>query len=218
MAIRAYKDTYLNQAAKNFGRMLDYAVNDLNINGSLFLHFFITSGLAEQFERGNSKIIAGMSGVEIASKAIEIVTGIKPDTLPSEFYHRSAEYWVGWVLAQYQWYTAMSFAAILRFLPYNDIFQMYPTLHEADITKFYEVAESIRIRELPHTNLKRYRETAGLSQSQLAEESRVSLRSIQMYEQRKKDVNKAQAMTLARIARVLSCDVESLLEPITETN
>jgi len=65
-------------------------------------------------------------------------------------------------------------------------------------------------------SLERYREAAGLSQSQLADESGVSLRSIQMYEQRKKDVNKAQAMTLARIARVLSCDVESLLEPIIE--
>jgi hypothetical protein len=39
--------------------------------GGLFLHMFVTSGLAEQFEHGNPKIIAGMSGVELAIEAIE---------------------------------------------------------------------------------------------------------------------------------------------------
>ncbi|MCL2815351.1 MAG: helix-turn-helix transcriptional regulator [Oscillospiraceae bacterium] len=63
-----------------------------------------------------------------------------------------------------------------------------------------------------HFYLKKLRKTAGLSQSQLAKEAGVSLRSIQMYEQRSKDVNKAQAITLAKIARVLGCDIEDLLE------
>ena len=74
-------------------------------------------------------------------------------------------------------------------------------------------AENIRSREFPQTNLKRIREAAGLSQSYLAVEAGVSLRSVQMYEQRNKDINKAQALTLAKIARVLGCDVEDLLEP-----
>ena len=51
-----------------------------------------------------------------------------------------------------------------------------------------------------------------MSQAELAREAKVSLRSIQMYEQRNKDINKAQAITLARIARTLGCDVEDLLE------
>ena len=210
--MRAYKETYLNHAAKSFGSMIDYAANDCNLDGGMFLHMFITSGLAQQFERGNPKIIAGMSGLEIASQVIETVTGEKPAAEPSERDSRSPEYWAGWVLAHYQWYSVMSFSAILRFLPFADIMQMYPTLHEADITKFYMVAEEIRDRELLQTNLKRVREAAGLSQSRLAEESGVSLRSIQMYEQRNKDVNKAQAITLAKISRVLGCDVEDLLE------
>ena len=64
----------------------------------------------------------------------------------------------------------------------------------------------------PQTNLKRLREASGLSQAQLAKEAEVNLRSIQMYEQRKKDVNKAQAITIARIARTLGCSLEDLLE------
>jgi len=210
--MRAYKEIYLNRAAKNLGNMLDYAVNDCNLNGNLVLHMFITSGFAEQFEHGNPKIIAGISGIELASQVIESATGIKPTATPVERDYRSEEYWTGWVLAHYQWFTSMSFSSILRFLPFNDIIRMYLTLHEADITKFYAVADEIRTRDFPQTNLKRIRETAGLSQSNLAIQSEVSLRSVQMYEQRNKDINKAQVITLAKIARVLGCDIEDLLE------
>ena len=216
MTIHAYKESYLNITARNLGNMLDYAVNDCNIDGNIFLHMFITSGFAQQFEHGNVKVIAGMSGLEIADKIIQISTDEKPLAIPSETDYRTPEYWAGWVLAQYQWYTAMSFAEILRFLPFSDIIKMYPTLHEADISKFYDVAEQIRNREQPQTNLKRFREIAGLSQSQLAEEAGVSLRSIQMYEQRNKDINKAQAINLVKIARALNCNIESLLEPMIE--
>ena len=210
--MRAYKETYLNHAAKTLGSMLDYAVNDCSLDGSIFLHMFITSRIAGQFERGNPKVVAGMSGVEIAAQAIEIATGEKPAAEPSVLDFRTPEYWTGWALCHYQWYTAIGFSSILRFLPFGDIIKMYPTLHEADITKFYAVADEIRTRDFPHTNLKRFREAAGLSQSRLAEGSGVSLRSIHMYEQRNKDVNKAQAITLAKIARFVGCDVEDLLE------
>ena len=210
--MRAYKETYLNNAAKSLGSMLDYAVNDCGMVGGLFLHMFVTSGLAEQFERGNPKIVAGKSGIELAIEVIECVTGVKPDALPSARDFRTEEYWAGWALAQYQWYTTMSFSSILRFLPFDDIVGMYPTLHEADITKFYATADDVRTLEQPQTNLKRIRNSSGYSQSQLAAEAEVSLRSIQMYEQRNKDINKAQAITLAKIARVLSCNVEDLLE------
>jgi len=210
--MRAYKQTYLNHAAKSLGSMLDYAVNDCELNGDLFLHMFITSGLAGQFEHGNPKIVAGMSGVELAVESIETVTGEKPTAEPTKRNYKTPEYWSGWALAQYQWYSAMSFSAIFRFLPFDDVIRMYPTLHEADITKFFSVADEIRSREFPQTNLKRIREAGGLSQSQLAKQSEVSLRSIQMYEQRNKDINKAQAITLAKISRVLSCEIEDLLE------
>ena len=210
--MRAYKETYLSHAAKTLGSMLDYVVNDCGLAGGLFLHMFITSGLAGQFERGNPKIIAGMSGIELAAQAIEAVTGEKPVAEPAEREWRTEEYWAGWALAQYQWYSAMSFAAILRAFPWNEIVGSYYPLHEADITKFYAVAENRCKQANPQTNLKRLRETAGISQSKLAEESGASLRSVQMYEQRNKDINKAQAITLAKIARALGCEVENLLE------
>ena len=211
--MNAYKETYLNNAADAFGSMMNYAVNDCGLDGDAFLHMFITSGMAEQFGRGNPKIIAGMSGLDLASKVIQSVLGEMPTTSYTDTIdYRTPEYWAGWALAKYQWYCARSFPSILRLLPFSEITSRYNPLHEADISKFYFVADSIIAESNPQTNLKRLREATGLSQSQLAEEAQISLRSIQMYEQRNKDINKAQAITLAKISRVLGCEIEDLLE------
>jgi DNA-binding transcriptional regulator YiaG len=211
--MNAYKKTYLNNAVNTFGNMMDYVINDYGLDGDTFLHMFITSGLAEQFERGNPKIIAGMSGVDLANRAIQNATGEFPAANPTDMPdYRTPEFWAGWAIAQYQWYSAKSFSAIIRAFPFAEIVDRYHPLHEADISKFYSVADAVIAKANPQTNLKRLREASNFSQSQLAEESGVSLRSIQMYEQRNKNVNKAQAITLAKIARVLGCEVENLLE------
>ena len=65
---------------------------------------------------------------------------------------------------------------------------------------------------LYETNLKRIRTDRGHSQKQLSGLSGVSLRSIQMYEQRNKDINKAQSDSLYRLAKALGCTMEDLLE------
>ena len=210
--MRAYNQTLLYNAANKFGSMMDYAINDCDFDGDRYLHMFVVSGLAQRFERGNPKIIAGMSGIELAIETIRVTFGSPPTVKPTEIDYRTAEFWGGWALAHYQWYTSRSFAAILRIIPFSNILDMYPTLHEADITKFYSVADGIYASECPQTNLKRFRDIAGLSQSKLAAEADVSLRCIQMYEQRNKDINKAQAITVVKIARALSCEVEDLLE------
>ena len=89
---------------------------------------------------------------------------------------------------------------------------MYYTLHEADITKFAGLMDA-RMREFfTDTNLKRIRTAYGCTQAELAKRSQVSLRSIQMYEQRNKDINKASAETVLRLSRVLGCTMEDLLE------
>ncbi len=60
--------------------------------------------------------------------------------------------------------------------------------------------------------LKRFRTLYGCTQSELAKQSGVSLRSIQMYEQRRKDINKASVETMYSIAKVLGCTIEDLIE------
>lgn len=60
--------------------------------------------------------------------------------------------------------------------------------------------------------LKEKREAAGMSQNELSKESGVSLRMIQSYEQGQRDFNGARAITVYKIAKVLGCTVEDLLE------
>jgi DNA-binding XRE family transcriptional regulator len=208
--MRAYKETYLSQTSDTFGSMMDYATGDCKLDGDVFLKMFITSGMAEQFERGNPKFIAGKSAVDVALEVIRKVsaTGGVPEANAPDY--RTPEYWGGWALAQYQWFTGKKFASILRVVSFAEIVRMYPTLHEADISKFFSVIDG-RFEGL-ETNLKRLRAAAGMSQAKLAKEADVSIRSIQMYEQRKKDINKAQAMSLAKIAHTLGCDIEDLLD------
>lgn len=61
------------------------------------------------------------------------------------------------------------------------------------------------------TKLKQYRERAGLSQSGLARLSGVNVRMIQKYEQADRDIKKASAETVYRLARALNCTMEELL-------
>lgn len=56
------------------------------------------------------------------------------------------------------------------------------------------------------------RKAAGLSQSKLAELSGINLRILQYYEQGKNDINKAQAITVYKLAKALNVNIEDLLE------
>jgi len=61
------------------------------------------------------------------------------------------------------------------------------------------------------TRLKKLREAAGLSQKQLADLAEVPLRTLQDYDQGRKDIKGAATATVCRIAQALGCGVESLL-------
>lgn len=62
------------------------------------------------------------------------------------------------------------------------------------------------------SNLKLIRTSNNLSQSQLAELSGVNVRMIQSYEQGNKDINKAQVITVYKLAEALKVSVEDLIE------
>lgn len=60
-------------------------------------------------------------------------------------------------------------------------------------------------------NLQRWRKERGLSQSELAAKSGVSVRLIQHYEQGSKDINKAQVVTVLNLAEALDVDVYAII-------
>jgi len=94
------------------------------------------------------------------------------------------------------------------------VLSLYPMLHETDISKFVTIADQIIEKNTAarNSNLQRIRKASGMTQKSLAETSGVALRMVQLYEQRKKDIKKAQVITLIRMANILGCTVEDLLE------
>ena len=61
-------------------------------------------------------------------------------------------------------------------------------------------------------NLKRYRENKNLSQRQLSEQTGVNLRTLQDYEQGRKPLGQAAALTVLSIAKALGVTVEDLVK------
>lgn len=89
---------------------------------------------------------------------------------------------------------------------------MYNVYHEMDIEHFIVDMDKKYDSVIQETRLKTIRENRGISQTELAMLSGVKLRSIQMYEQKVNNIDKAQAGTLYNLSRVLGCTIEDLLE------
>lgn len=89
---------------------------------------------------------------------------------------------------------------------------MYRVYHEMDIGHFIDDMNERYDAAERKSRLKEIRENRGISQPRLAELSGVNLRSIQMYEQKANDIDKAQARTVYKLSRILGCTVEDLLE------
>lgn len=62
------------------------------------------------------------------------------------------------------------------------------------------------------STLKRLREQKNYSQGQLAYISKVNINTIRAYEQRSRDINKASADILRKLATALDCSMSDLLE------
>ena len=215
MTTCAYAETYLDDAMNNLGDMFDYAVYGCKYPLAEFFDYFLVSGVADAFGKGNPKYVAGLSGPELASEIIFRTKGYRPEEPVSECIDKSPEYWAGWVMAYYQWYSAYSFAQLRdNGITTQHLLNIYHPFHEADITKLVDAANSLveKNTEKKTSNLQRIRKAGGRTQKGLAAESGIALRIIQLYEQKQQGINKAQATTLSKLARVLGCTMEELLE------
>lgn len=208
----AYDKIYLDRARTALGRMLDFAVYDLKYDITVFFDYFILSGVGMRFEKGDFTLLAGMSGVELAYEVLERSNIEYERVRPNYTIDRSEEYWTGWALAYYQWETSLSFAEIVRNIPIRDIMALYSPYHEMDIRQFADKMNELYRAAKPETNLKLRRQSIGLTQRELAQLAGVPVRTIQQYEQRQKNINKAQAEYLVMLARALYCEVTDLLE------
>ena len=212
MMTHAYNEIYLDDAMENLGSAFEYATLFCNIKGQEFFYLFLSSGIAHEYGRGNVKYISGMSGIELASLILTKCGKVPSTTVELPYIDYPPEYWIGWILAYYQWYTGKSFARIYQRISYDTLYNLYGVLHEADPQKTVAVLNELMIQK-KKSNLARLRKFCNLSQSQLAKAANISVRSIQLYEQHQTDINKAQYHHLLSLAKVLGCHIEDLLEP-----
>lgn len=235
-AMSAYDEMYLSHAQRSLGSMIDFAVNGCGISLPKTYQTFLRNAIALRFGAGDPAIVAGRSGEELALEIMgdNAFKAVVPDDVPGGIAHSasesiasarwtpsesaSPEYWTGWALAFYQWASGYTFEAIERRVSIEHIRSLYSPYHEMDVRHFCEEMDRLAHDAHPQTNLQARRLNAGLSQKQLAQASRVPLRTLQQYEQRQKNINHARADYLEQLARALGCSASDLFERSAESH
>ncbi len=207
----AYDELYLRNARSSLANSLDYAVYSLGYDLEEYYHMFLRCDLTDRFEKGDPFLVSGHSGVELALMVVEKNTG--KFEVKERIYHdgKSREYWCGWAIAYYQWYSACSLRQLEKETPITSIYRMYDKYHEMDIMHFVERVDDMRQEKRVVTYLKLMREAIGLSQSELSRRSGIPLKTLQHYEQGTKSLAKANASYVLGLARILGCEPRRLI-------
>lgn len=209
----AYSELYLKDAMECLGEMFDVGINSLNIDPDDFYFMFLATGYADRFGNGEVSMISGKSGLELAySIAHETGLLFMSDSVVVE-YDRSPEYWAGWILAYYQFLTGYSFRYIHDFISMKEIIKIYYPLHEAPEDKAIETINK-KLFNAGTTSLQRCRKKRGLSQSELAKECNISLRTEQQYENNSRQLLKASYEVVAKLAEKLNYEPNDLVNEI----
>ncbi len=209
--IPAYNKLYLSDAQRTLANSLDYAVNTLGLDISEYYNQFISSDICSRFEKGDPFIISGKSGIELALMVASKIND-KIEFIEREYTDgRSPEYWAGWALAFYQWYTSCSLKILDQEVSIKNVLTMYDKYHEMDIMHFVDRISEMRQAARCMTYLKKYRQLRGYSQSELASMTNIPLKTLQHYEQGDKPLAKANASYVIALAKVLDCKPEILI-------
>ena len=203
--MNAYNKIYLDDAMQTAGAMMDCAVNTLGCPAEEFCARFLSSGIADSFSLGDVAFIVGKSGVELALEVLRR-TGCDIAGCDGSVSMSTPEYWAGWALAYYQWWSSLSFKQLSRLgLDMNIVIAMFNPLHEADLSVFCERADEIvraGTQSSPHW-IKRLRKLNSITQEKLSEMTGVPLRLIRAYEQKTIDTSNAENHTIQNIQRGL---------------
>lgn len=209
----AYSEFYLDLAMDSLGEMCDYVCYQLDMDLDEFFKLFLHTKIAERFGKGDTHLIAGMSGTELALQVLDTAgmeVAWEKRTARVEYTATDA-YWCGWILAYYQWKTGRDFAQIYPYLSMAEIRRMYAPMHEASEEKFVdEINKKIRFTAYA-SKLQELRRRADLSQRELSELSGVNLRTLQEYESGRKEIRKAAVCTAIALAKALHCSVDQLV-------
>lgn len=207
--IYAYDEMYVEGARIRLGDMLEYASLDCGYDPDAFFKMFIKSGIARRFEIGDVSIVAGKSGPEIAYEVLNNVDFAVDLPEPKWRFDRSDLYWSGWVLAYFQWEQNIPFAEIWDSISIRTLQKMYPTLHEADITKTIDVMLSL-IEPENKVSVKTLRLMRGMTQQSLARRANMTVAQLQRIEYGERKVENLTLRTALSLANALGVRVDEI--------
>ena len=234
-------DIILNKMCVSIGKMIDHAVHSLHLNADAFFELFIASGLARQFEQKDIIYITGMSGIELSYVVLERCGIAYSRVTPRHTAGLSREYYAGYALAVIQSETGFTYEELVSVIPLSRMNSIYEDYHSRAVSSLpwqmggeerQAAVEKIKT-DFPvelrkaversiasdsakkETHLKEIRLRNGMSQSRLAAASGVPLRTIQQYEQRRKDIRKAGFEYIMGLSKALHCEPADLMERLT---
>ena len=142
--IRAYKEIYLKDAMTNLGEMTEYAHDACGFDVDDALRMFVISGYADRFGKGDPSVVCGRSGTELFQD-ISDKCGIQRTDWPKAIVKYTTEeyYWIGYILAYFQWTYNKTFGNIIESIKAEDLLNMYPALHTASEDKAIEVIKDL---------------------------------------------------------------------------
>ena len=159
------------------------------------------------FECGYPQLLSGSSGCDLYNKVF--LKDIKSNRV---FLDKSKEYWLGYYLAYFQWRSNLSFERISKYISIEELMSMYNPYHEMDLDNFYQVIKEKINKRKGETNLLLKRQEKGYSRNDLSAMSNVPIRTLEQYEQGRKNINHANAEYIVSLSKALSCPIEDLLE------
>lgn len=138
---RAYDQIYLDDACDILGHAFDWTVNTCGENIQDFADLFAESHIGYLFSIGTPKYVTGVTGAELANAVMVDMRLPQYPQEPKFYADKSPEYWVGYILAGYQWYSARSFSEIVRKIPMEDLLALYKLGHEMDEYKVFDIID-----------------------------------------------------------------------------
>lgn len=138
---RAYDQLYLDDACDILGHAFDWTVNTCGENIQGFADLFTKSHIGYLFSIGTPKYVTGVTGAELANAVMVDMRLPQYPQEPKFYADKSPEYWVGYILAGYQWYSARSFSEIVRKIPMEDLLALYKLGHEMDEYKVFDIID-----------------------------------------------------------------------------
>lgn len=190
--------------------MFEYAKSYYRMNCDRFFELFNETYISDSIYNLNIICVYGKSSIELVDDIIKTID-VKTHNHHSKSLVRAPKhYWLGLIIASYCIGKRISFKEFEKKVNLVDLLNMYDIMHEAAQLRMIDEIDNIIRRQEPC--LAQIRKSKGMSQKELSILSNVSLRSIQMYEQRQKSISKASFETVRNLARALAINIDDLYD------